>query len=213
MFSKIWTVLALAAVNLHMATAKSVVAHFMLDNSYAYDVKQWKTDMKAAQQAGIDGFSLNWIPPNCNSPSRKRQEHRINDAFEAAEKTGFKLMFSFDMSYTECDTFWNMTYMTDVITDHAGSSAALRWNTNLLVSTYGGDKNDAYGNDFFQDLKDSCKSAGHPITLAPALVSYAQAAQYTPTESADKMVSDYPSIDGYFNCKYSTWSRLFLILD
>ncbi|THY74569.1 glycoside hydrolase [Aureobasidium pullulans] len=199
MFSKIWTVLALAAVSVHLAAAKSVVAHFMLDNSYAYTVGQWKTDMKVAQQAGIDGFSLNWIPPDCNSPSRKWQVDRIDDAFQAAEKTGFKLMFSFDMSYTTCNKFWNTTFMTDMITKHAGSSAAMRWNTNILVSTYAGDKNDAYGNQFFQDLKESCKGAGHPITLAPALVSYAQAAQTSPEKSAAKMMSDYPAIDGYFN--------------
>lgn len=202
MFSKIWTVFALAAVNIHLATAKTVTAHFMLDNSYAYTVKQWETDMKTAQQAGIDGFSLNWIPPDCSYPSRGWQVDRIDDAYTAAEKTGFKLMLSFDMSYTTCDTFWNTTFMTDMITKHAGSSATLRWNTNILVSTYAGDKNDAYGNDFFQDLKDSCKGDGQPITLAPALVSYAQAAQYDPEESAAKMVSDYPSIDGYFNCKH-----------
>ncbi|KAG9538091.1 glycoside hydrolase, partial [Aureobasidium melanogenum] len=177
MFSKFWTALALVVINLHLVAAKSVVAHFMLDNSYAYTVGQWMTDMKAAQQAGIDGFSLNWIPPDCSSPSRKWQISRIDDAYQAAEATGFKLMFSFDMSYTTCNTFWNTTFMTDMITKHAGSSATMRWNTNVLVSTYAGDDNDAYGNQFFQNLKNSCKSAGNPISLAPALVSYAQAAQ------------------------------------
>lgn len=90
-----------------------------------------------------------------------------------------------------------------MITKHSGSSAAMRWNTNILVSTYAGDNNNAYGNQFFQNLKDSCKSAGNPITLAPALVSYAQSAQTDATKSAAKMISDYPSVDGYFNCKCS----------
>jgi glucan endo-1,3-alpha-glucosidase len=203
MFAKMWTILAMAAVGVNLTVARSVVAHFMLDNSYAYTVAQWNTDMKAAQEAGIDGFSLNWIPPNCEAASRGWQVDRVADAFTAAEQTGFKLMFSFDMSYTTCNTFWNTTFMTDMVTKHAGSSAVLRWNTNILVSTYAGDDNDAYGNQFFQNFKDSCKNAGQPITLAPALISYAQAAQWTPTESANQMMSDYPAIDGFFNCKYT----------
>jgi len=200
MYGPVAFVLLLAACRAQVAAAKNVVAHFMLDNSYAYNVQQWKTDMASAQQIGIDGFSLNWIPPDCNYPSLGWQVDRIDDAYAAAESMGFHLMFSFDMSYTVCNTYWNTTFMQTMITKYAGSSASLRWNSNLLVSTYGGDTVDEYGNDFFQSLKDSLKSAGNSITLVPALTSFSQAAQYTPTTAAANLITDYPSIDGYFNC-------------
>ncbi|GAB7351942.1 hypothetical protein MBLNU459_g2478t1 [Dothideomycetes sp. NU459] len=182
-----------------MAVAKSVMAHFMVSESYAFTVAQWKIDMAAAQQIGIDGFALNWIPPDCSSPSLEWQVSRIDDAFTAAESVGFKLMFSFDMSYTVCNTYWNQTFMQSMITKHAASSATYRWNTNILVSTYGGDTVTQYGNAFFQGLKDNLKASGNAISLVPALTSYSTAAYYTPKTSAAKLIADYPSIDGYFN--------------
>lgn len=41
------------------ANAKAVVAHFMLANSYSYSLSDWQYDIKAAQDASIDGFALN----------------------------------------------------------------------------------------------------------------------------------------------------------
>ena len=201
MLYNILTVVLLATLRAQAVAARQVVAHFMLDNSYAYNVNQWKTDMAAAQQIGIDGFSLNWIPPDCNSPSLGWQVKRIDDAYHAAESVGFKLMFSFDMSYSVCNTYWNTTFMQTMITKYAASSAQLRWNTNIMVSTYGGDTVEEYGNSFFQSLKDSLKSAGNPITLVPALTSFSESAQTTPAASAAKLIANYPSIDGYFNCR------------
>ena len=49
----------LSALALHTAEAATVFAHFMVQNSYAYNVNQWKTDIAAAQEVGIDGFALN----------------------------------------------------------------------------------------------------------------------------------------------------------
>lgn len=198
---KTLSLVLLATVSAQVASAKTVIAHFMLDNSYAYNAQQWKTDMASAQQVGIDGFALNWNPPDCSYPSLSWQVDRIDDAYTVAESMGFQLMFSFDMSYSVCNTYWNTTFMETMITKYAGSSAAMRWNTNLLVSTYGGDSVSAYGNTFFQSLKDTMKAAGHPITLSPALTSFSEAAQYTPVISAASLVAEYPAIDGYFNCK------------
>lgn len=200
MLSKIWTVLCLAAVGTHMAAAKTVMAHFMVAESYAFTVSQWKTDMTAAQQIGIDGFALNWIPPDCTS-GMDWQVSRIDDAFTAAETMGFKLMFSFDMSYSVCNTYWNQTFMETMISKYASSSATYRWNTNILVSTYGGDTVTQYGNLFFQGLKNNLKAAGNAITLVPALTSFSEAAYYTPATSAASLITDYPSIDGYLNCE------------
>ncbi|KAK4498960.1 hypothetical protein PRZ48_009471 [Zasmidium cellare] len=188
----------LSALALQTTHAATVFAHFMLMNSYAYDEGQWKTDIAAAQQVGIDGFALNWIPPNCQGDESWAVD-RIDDAFHAAEDLGFKLMYSFDMSYTECDVYWNQTFMQDMIVKYAGSSATYRWNSNIVVSTYGGDQvDDQYGDMFFQGLKDRMKSS-NAITLVPALTTYSMAAQTDPSKAAKKLISEYPSIDGYFN--------------
>lgn len=206
MLSKMMSLLLLVAFRVQYAAAGSVFAHFMLDNSFAYTVNQWKKDMASAQQIGIDGFSLNWIPPDCSYPSRAWQVDRIDDAYTAAESMGFKLMFSFDMSYSTCNTYWNTTFMQTMITKYSSSSSSMRWNTNVLVSTYGGDTVDEYGNEFFQSLKDGCKSVGVSISLTPALTSFSEAAQYTPATAAGNLIAEYPSIDGYFNCKFDKMS-------
>jgi glucan endo-1,3-alpha-glucosidase len=188
----------LSATALRTASASSVFAHFMVMNSFAYDVGQWEKDITSAQEVGIDGFALNWTPPNCQA-NENWSVDRIDDAFTAAENKGFKLMYSFDMSYTQCNHYWNQTFMQDMITKYASSSATYRWNNNILVSTYGGDSVEHYGNEFFQGLKDNMQHWNNPITLAPALTKYSMAAQTDAQSSAAKLISEYPSIDGYFN--------------
>lgn len=195
MFSFLLTAAALAA---QVATAADVFAHFMVQNSYAYTVDQWKADMAVAKHTGIDGFALNWIPPDCQADLSWSVD-RIADAFEAAEDMKFKLMHSFDMSYTECNIFWNQTFMADILTKHAGSSATYRWNSNILVSTYGGDQADEYGDEFFQGLKDLMKSGSNSISLAPALTTYSMQAQTDPNGASSDLIENYPSIDGYLN--------------
>lgn len=188
----------LSALAFKTSSAASVFAHFMVQNSYAYDVDQWKTDIEAAQQVGIDGFALNWTPPNCQADESWAID-RIDDAFTAAEDMGFKLMYSFDMSWTDCKVYWNTSFMQDMITKYAGSSATYRWNSNILVSTYGGDQVKHYGNSFFQTLKDNMKYWNNAITLAPALTTYSMAAQTDAKKQASRLISDFSSIDGYFN--------------
>ncbi|CAK1364072.1 unnamed protein product [Cercospora beticola] len=188
----------LSALAFRVSTAATVMAHFMLMNSFAYDVDMWKKDMAAAQQIGVDGFAINWTPPDCNGDSSWYVD-RIEDAYTAAEDVGFKLTYSFDMSYSVCNIYWNTTFMQDIITKHAGSPATYRWNSNILVSTYGGDMVGHYGNQFFQTLKDNMKYWNNAITLAPALTTYSMAGYNNPESSAKKLINDFPSIDGYFN--------------
>ncbi|KAK3678381.1 hypothetical protein LTR78_001678 [Recurvomyces mirabilis] len=190
-------VAAAAALVVRAASAADVFAHFMVQNAYAYDVGQWKTDIASAQQIGIDGFALNWIPPDCQGGLGWTVD-RIDDAFTAAAAMNFKLMYSFDMSYSTCNIYWNQTFMGEMISKYAGNSATYRWNSNILVSTYGGDQVQQYGNDFFAGLKSSL-SGSNAITLAPALTTYSLAAQDDATGAANKLMNDYSSIDGYFD--------------
>lgn len=101
--------------------------------------------------SGIDASAMNWMPPYCQS-SLRWQEPCIEDAHKAAEEVGFKIVHSFDLSWTECSIYWNTTYMADVLQKHAAGKATYGWNRNMLVTTYGGDSVDQYGDMFFSDL-------------------------------------------------------------
>ena len=188
----------------------NVFAHFMVQNSYEYNVSTWQHDMSSAQQVGIDGFALNWIPPYCSTTDPTHalawQTDRIADAFTAAEQQDFNVILSFDMSYgigSNCPTglAWNETYMSSIISNYTNSSAAYKWNNGMLVTTYAGE---LYGNAFFQDLKETLSGQDIDISIAPGFTSYAYAAQ---TEAAAGQASDFmssfPAADGFLN--WQSW--------
>ncbi|KAK1070554.1 hypothetical protein LTR74_003979 [Friedmanniomyces endolithicus] len=189
-----------AAALLRVAAATDVFAHFMVQNAYAYDVNMWKTDIASAQQIGIDGFALNWIPPDCVNGLGWTVD-RIADAYTAAEAMGFKLIYSFDMSYSTCNVFWNQTFMGDMISKYASSPATYRWANNILVSTYGGDQVTEYGNEFFQGLKSNLQGSS-AITLVPGLTTFSMEAASPggdAASAASSMLSQYTAADGYLN--------------
>ncbi|KAF2493190.1 glycoside hydrolase family 71 protein [Lophium mytilinum] len=182
------SVILLVSAGTRAVHGATVFAHFMVQNSYSYSQTEWETDIKSAKQIGIDGFG--W------------QADRIDDAFTVAAAQDFKIMHSFDMNYAsgqdDCPTgvAWNTSYMVDKLSKHATSDAAFKWNGDVLVSTFGGE---LYGNDFFASLKSAASSAGLGISLAPALDDYSMAAQSDPQTEASKVISDYPSVDGFLN--------------
>jgi glucan endo-1,3-alpha-glucosidase len=155
--------------------------------------------MQSAKSIGIDAFAMNWMPPDCQS-GLSWQESRIDDAYKAAEEVGFKITHSFDMSWTECNNggYWNTTYMADVLQKHASSKATYRWNSNMLVTTYGGDAVKQYGNLFFADLKLKMRLSGNAISFTPALTTYSTKAQKDAEGAAYEMIQDFPTTDGYF---------------
>jgi len=196
--------LLLAAIHAQAASAKIALAHFMVQESYAYTVAEWQTDIAAAQQMGLDGFALNWIPPDCTPDnSLPWQITQIANAYAAAQGTTFKLMHSFDMSYTTCNINWNQTFMVNMISKYAQNSAQLKWNNQVLVSTFGGDAAPPYGYQFFGGLKQMLANANVNASLAPAFDGFSIAAQggNGPTQAND-LVTQYQSIDGFLNCKY-----------
>ncbi|KAI9712085.1 MAG: hypothetical protein M1820_001794 [Bogoriella megaspora] len=193
------------------ATAADVFAHFMVQNSYSYNQTTWEHDMQSASSVGIDGFALNWVPPQCNSVDPKKdlswQLDRINNAYDAAETQDFKLFLSFDMSYGmgtgNCPTnaAWTEKYMASVVANHSSSSAAYKWNGDDLVTTYAGDD---YGNAFFQDLKTQLKASGVSAAVAPAFTQMAYAAQNEdPEEQINDWATTFGALDGFFN--WQSW--------
>ena len=188
--------------------AADVFAHFMVQNSYAYSVSTWETDMTSAAQVGIDGFALNWIPPYCSTTDPNKalgwQVDSIANAFTAAEQQDFKLVLSFDMSYgvgSNCPTglAWNETFMSSIISNYTNSSAAYKWNDQMLVTTYAGEK---YGNAFFQALKQTLAQQDIEISIAPGFTSYTYAAQNEAASGqADAFMSAFDAVDGFLNCQ------------
>ncbi|KAK5713814.1 hypothetical protein LTR17_017440 [Elasticomyces elasticus] len=150
-------------------------------------------------------LALNWAPPDCSqSPSSDWYVNRIDDAFTTLAANNFKLVHSFDMSYTAsaCSIGWNTTFMASMISRYATNSAAYLWDNDLLVSTYAGE---GYGNDFFLELKSVLNSEGLPITLSPALTTYSVTAQtQDPTSTFNGMLTDYSALDGFLN-SVSPW--------
>ncbi|KAG1853385.1 glycoside hydrolase family 71 protein [Suillus subluteus] len=118
-----------------------------------------RIDMTTAQNIGIDDF--------------------------AAEALGFKLFYSFDMSYT-----WQQSDMVSIVTNHSSSPSTFLWNNTILVSTYSGE---SYGENFWASFKSALQSQGINITFAPAFTTYRD-----PSDAAS-LVSTFPSIDGFFN--------------
>jgi glucan endo-1,3-alpha-glucosidase len=76
-------------------TAKKVLAHHMVGNTYPYTLNTWVSDVKLAKATGIDAFVLNFGEGGYGGWQRAR----MRDAFKAAEMVGgFGMVFSFDMS-------------------------------------------------------------------------------------------------------------------
>jgi len=199
--------LLLAAIHVQAASAKIALAHFMVQESYAYTVDEWKLDIAAAQQIGLDGFALNWIPPDCNSPgdtSVQWQIGQIRNAYAAANTISnppFYLMHSFDMSYFSCETGlnWNQTFMVKMINELGSQTSQLKWNGSALVSTFDGETGPPYGVQFFQGLKSLVPNA----SFAPAFDGFSIGARGSNgTVQANSLVQQYPAnaIDGFLNC-------------
>lgn len=110
---------------------------------------------------------------------------RIATAFDVAESAGFKLFFSFDMSYS-----WAQADMVSIVAAHASSSAMYLYNGAVLVSTYSGE---SYGDSFFAGFKSALLAEGYKVILAPAFTTYRD------PSLANSLMSTFPSIDGFFN--------------
>ncbi|KAG6331266.1 hypothetical protein ID866_7823 [Astraeus odoratus] len=115
-------------------TAKYVVAHFMVGNSYPYTVDDWVSDIQLAYESGIDGFAL-------NVGTDDWQPQQVANAFAAAEQsgTGFKLFMSFDMTVMPCSTADDAATLRNYITTYATHPNQLLYNGRVFASTFAGE--------------------------------------------------------------------------
>jgi glucan endo-1,3-alpha-glucosidase len=87
--------------------------------------------------------------------------------------------------------------MVNIVANHANSSSMVTFGGSVLVSTFAGSN---YTDSFFSGFKSALASKGINITLAPAFIDYRF------SNDADRLLSDFPSIDGFFN--WFSWSVL-----
>jgi glucan endo-1,3-alpha-glucosidase len=92
------------------------------------------SDIFVASSQGLDGFALNvgrdfW------------QKNRVADAYEAAYRSGinFKLFMSFDMASLPCASAGDADVLKDYISTYAYHQNSMRYNGNMLVSTFAGE--------------------------------------------------------------------------
>ncbi|TGO58568.1 hypothetical protein BCON_0053g00030 [Botryotinia convoluta] len=117
---------------------KYVFAHVVMGNTAHHTTDDWATDIKTAQAAGIDAFTLNIATGDTNIPTQ------VENAFNAATNLGssFKLFFSFD--YLGGSGPWPATGSSSVasyLNKYGVSSAYFKYNGQIFVSTFEGVNN------------------------------------------------------------------------
>ncbi|KAG9003868.1 hypothetical protein FRB90_011102 [Tulasnella sp. 427] len=112
---------------------KSVVAHFMVENTWSYDSAMWTTQMTLAQAQGIDAFALNFGSPSW-------EYDRMQNAYDAAAAVGFKVFLSFDMTSVSCSSWADTTSISSTIVRWANHAAQLKDSSGAVyLSTFAGE--------------------------------------------------------------------------
>ncbi|KAL8993991.1 MAG: hypothetical protein Q9188_007188 [Gyalolechia gomerana] len=115
-----------------MAIAKSVFAHHIVGNTFAYGPSDWENDINLAKAAGIDAFALNI------AAQTDYNDAQLNNAYRAAESLGFKLFLSFDYA---AQGPWSSSAVINLLQRYAGSPAQFKVNGASFVSTFEGPDN------------------------------------------------------------------------
>lgn len=146
------------------ASTHQVWAHHMVGNTYNYDESTWAADVAKAQSWGIDGFALNmgsdyWQPDN------------VNDAYTAANSTGFKLFLSLDMTSLPCASAADAQSIVSLVRRFAGLGAQAKVDNKPLVSTFAGDSCSFGGLGWKTGFVDALEAVGVDIFFVPSLFS------------------------------------------
>ncbi|TMW67384.1 hypothetical protein Poli38472_012500 [Pythium oligandrum] len=121
--------LTLASAASAVAAQKMVFAHHVAGVAADLTPDNWVSDMKLAKEFYIDGFALNI---GNNDPNNDKI---INNAFDAADKVGFKIFFSFD--YATHGAFPPATVI-DLINRYKGRPSYYLLDGRPYVSTFEG---------------------------------------------------------------------------
>ncbi|KAL4885767.1 glycosyl hydrolase family 71-domain-containing protein [Aspergillus karnatakaensis] len=127
-----------------LAEAKAVFAHFMVGNTKSLGLDDWRTEIMAAQGAGIDAFALNMAS---GDPTN---DIALPKAFTAAYDMGFQLLFSFDYAGNGP---WDKSVVIDMIKEYGSKETYFKKDGDPFVSTFEGPNN-------ADDWKDIKKETG-----------------------------------------------------
>ncbi|KAL1297531.1 hypothetical protein AAFC00_006103 [Neodothiora populina] len=117
----------------HALCDKEVFAHLIIGNTYGYTQADFLNDIKAAHNAGIDGFALNIATPAVFPAT----DESLNNVYSAAEQynNGFSLFLSFDYGAAPD---WDPTMIISYINEYKDSAAQFKYNGKPFVSTFEG---------------------------------------------------------------------------
>ena len=95
----------------------------------------WQSNIQQAQQVGIDGFALNIGGENIDTSTYHQTQ--LDNAYNAAQGTGFKLFISFD--YAANSAFGgDIATVSGLINTYKGMDAQFNVGTQPMVSTFEG---------------------------------------------------------------------------
>ncbi|KAH8928031.1 glycoside hydrolase family 71 protein [Atractiella rhizophila] len=120
----------------------------MLGIVSVYTQADWETDMRLAQAVGIDAFALNIGKDSYNAA-------QLENAYNAAAATGFKVFISFDFAYWTNGDFGTISSYLQTYATRAGQ---YKYNNKAFVSTF-------VGGGFDRRAVES--SSGVPIFACP----------------------------------------------
>jgi hypothetical protein len=116
------------------AKPQGVFAHFMVGNVPTWTLQSWTNDINVAIAARIDAFALN-MAYNEDGGADAAQ---VDLAFAAANKTSFKLFFSFDYAGNGA---WPSSAVLKLIQQYQNNPAYYKYNNKPFVSTFEGPAN------------------------------------------------------------------------
>jgi hypothetical protein len=167
---------------------RKVFAHYMVCiPTYGGDstVADYQREIRAAQEAGIDGFALNCGGWTLREPHYKRRVLLVYRAAQELE-TGFKLFLSADYA-----TGLTSEETRDMVESFRTHPNQLRHEGKPVLSTFGGGtaQTDFIRNEF---------TGNRAIVYVPFY--YPRPAAEMPNQAqAEQVFRDHPSLDGFFH--------------
>lgn len=100
-----------------------------MGNTQSFDLVDWETNIKIAQNYHVDAFALNM------AYDWEYNAAQVSLAFSAANDLGFKLFFSFDYAGNGP---WPKADVTQFIQEYGSNGAYYQYNGKPFVSTFEG---------------------------------------------------------------------------
>ncbi|KAJ6260133.1 hypothetical protein Dda_4354 [Drechslerella dactyloides] len=114
--------------------SRIVTAHFVVGIAGGYSADNWKQDINAAKDMGIEAFALNIAKLSTDSFTPTQ----LALAYSVAQSLNFKMYISFDFNWFVADGS-STSEITSYLQTYAAHPAALKRNGKSVVTTFVGD--------------------------------------------------------------------------